>query len=260
MTTNQGPPMKRPRSPNYPTVGLREAVERVGRLYEKDNKAGAPPEMAAVHIGFGKPHGQAMSVLAALKKFGLVTKTNGRIVPTQRAIEIINLPETDPRRQKALRDAAMEPEIYRELIDQHRESGWPSEEVLSSELVTYKSFIKRAADGLVRSLLDSIEFAGLSDASALESEEEAETDVLETTIDTHAKAASAPFAGQQTADKTGLAKASVRSYSFALSPDAKADLIFHGEITEESLTALRDYIDITVRVLAGLKKKPEPGT
>jgi hypothetical protein len=53
-------------------------------------------------------------------------------------------------------------------------------------------------------------------------------------------------------------KGPIRSYSFALSPESKVDLVFHGEITEDSLKALRDYVDITVRVLGGLKENPKP--
>jgi hypothetical protein len=41
---------------------------------------------------------------------------------------------------------------------------------------------------------------------------------------------------------------------FALSLNTTCDLVFHGEITQESLKSLRDYVDITVRVLSELKK------
>jgi hypothetical protein len=154
---------------------LREAVDRLKKLYEKDGKAGAPAEIAAVHIGFGKPHGQAMSVLAALKRFGLVAENGGRFAPSQRGLEILNLPTDDPRRQKALCDAVLEPSIYRELIDKHRESGWPANEVVASELETYKGFIKKAAIALVEDLKDSLEFSGLSSEGALVSKDEEET-------------------------------------------------------------------------------------
>src|SRR5216683_2636418 len=97
----------RHRSPAYPAVGLREAIDRVGKLYKADGKAGAPPKLAAVHIGFATAHGQALGILAALKKFGLVTEVNGRIVPSQRAIEILNLPPSDARRVQAIKDAAL---------------------------------------------------------------------------------------------------------------------------------------------------------
>jgi hypothetical protein len=169
----------RHRSPAYPTVGLREAVARVRKLYEADGKAGAPAELAAVHIGFAKPHGQAMSVLAALKKFGLVSEVNGRWVPTQRAIEILNLPESDERRQRALRDAALSPSIYRQLVKAHQETGWPKNDVLESELVTYRNFNPNSVGDFVKDLKDSLELTGLSDLSALELGDEEDPDVAE---------------------------------------------------------------------------------
>jgi len=121
-------------------------------------------------MGFATAHGQAMSALSALKKFGLVLDSNGRTVPTQRAIEIINLPGGDPRRVQAIRDAALEPSIYRELIEKHRETGWPSNDVLQAELIAYKNFNPNAVEGFVKDLRDTLDFAGLSELSELKSE------------------------------------------------------------------------------------------
>jgi hypothetical protein len=157
----------RHRSPSYPAVGLRDAVQRVKSLYQRDGKAGASPKIAAVHIGFQSAHGQAMSVLAALKKFGLVDSANGRLVPNQRSLEIINLSEDDPRRIQALKDAALSPPIYRELIDQHRETGFPADDVLTSELVTYKGFNPNSVEAFVKDFRDTLAFAGLSELEAL---------------------------------------------------------------------------------------------
>lgn len=161
----------RHRSPAYPAVGLREAIDRVAKLYKTDGKAGAPPKLAAVHIGFTTAHGQALGVLAALKKFGLVSEVNGRIVPSQRAIEILNLPTNDTRRVQAIKDAALGPEIYRELIEQHRDTGWPADDVLQADLITYRNFNPKAVAGFVKDFKDTLEFAGLSDLSVLVSEE-----------------------------------------------------------------------------------------
>ena len=152
---------ERQRSPNYPAVGLREAVERVRKLYTEDGRAGAPPKIAAMHIGFKAPHGQAMSVLAALKRFGLVSEANGRMAPTHAAIEILNLPENDPRRQAALREAALAPPIYRELVDKNR-IGLPKRDVLESDLIVYKKFNPTAVKGFVTDFLDTLEYAGIS--------------------------------------------------------------------------------------------------
>jgi hypothetical protein len=159
----------RQRSPNYPAVGLREAVERVRKLYARDGKAGAPDKLAAVHIGFASAHGQAMAVLAALKRFGLIEPSNGRMIPTQRAIEIINLPEADPRRLQALKEAALSPAVYSELAQKHKDTGFPADDVLQSELVTYKGFNRSAVAGFVKDFKDTLEFAGLTDLSTLKS-------------------------------------------------------------------------------------------
>jgi len=158
---------RRHRSPNYPAIGLREAVERVRNLYNKDGKAGAPTQIAAVHIGFQTPHGQAMSVLAALKKFGLLDEVKDRLVPSQRAIEIINLREDDPRRLQALKEAAISPSIYSELVEQHKNTGLPADDVLQSELVTYRNFNPNSVASFVRDFKDTLEFSGLSEKNAL---------------------------------------------------------------------------------------------
>jgi len=163
------PKKERQRSPNYPAVGLREAVDRVKRLYEADGKAGAPAEIAAKHIGYSSAHGQAMSVLAALKKFGLVSEGNGRLMPSQRAIEIINLPEVDPRRATALREAALNPAAYLEIVESHKETGLPGNDVLEADLITYKNFNPKAVAGFVRDFRDTLEYAGIDVKDVLDS-------------------------------------------------------------------------------------------
>jgi hypothetical protein len=228
---------------------LREAVERVGKLYGKDGKAGAPPELAAVHIGFSSPHGQAMSVLAALKKFGLVAEAGGRVVPTQRAIEIANLSDGDPRRMRAIREAVMEPPIYRELIDQHRDTGWPADDVLASELVTYKNFNPNAVAAFVSELKDSLEYAGLSSGLSLESVNEGEAEAEQ------APAAQAPM--PQAAPQKGRMNFSAffgeekrpmqRTYSFGLSENVNAKVEITGAAEVEDLEALRDYVDTLIK-------------
>lgn len=232
---------KRHRSPNYPTVGLREAVDRLKTFYSRDGKAGAPPDIAAVHIGFSKPHGQAMSVLAALKRFGLVAESGGRIVPTQRGIEIANLRDDDPRKIAALQAAVLEPTLYRELIDQHRETGWPDPDVLESELITYKNFNPNSAGGFVKDLFDSIEFAGLSDLATLESRQEPEMP--------EPPAVQEP---RQPTTKTvmqGAMKLNVpitaRTYAFDISipREVKGELRIVGEFGKEDLERLRKALN-----------------
>jgi hypothetical protein len=158
---------KRHRSPNYPTVGLKEAIERLKKFMLADGRAGASPEIAAKHIGFATAHGLAYSVLSALKKFDLVADKDGRVVPTRRAIEITSLPETDERRVMAIRQAAFLPQIYSELIEQYRVTGLPSDETLEGELKAYKGFNPNAVKEFIKAFRETLDFAGLTDLSVL---------------------------------------------------------------------------------------------
>jgi hypothetical protein len=168
---------KRMRSPNYPSVGLKQAIERLKKFYELDGRAGAKADIAAKHIGFASAHGQAYSVLSALKKFGLVEDKDGRVVPTARAVEIISLPETDERRKRAIRLAATSPQIYAELIEQYRDTGLPHPETLAGELQAYKGFNPNAVKEFLQAFSETLEFSGLTDFSVLSSELKAEGEV-----------------------------------------------------------------------------------
>jgi len=233
---------KRHRSPNYPYVGLRQAVERVRKLYEKDGKAGAPPEIAAVHIGFGKPHGEAMSVLAALKKFGLVSESNGRLAPTQRALEIINLSEADIRRRQAIQDAVMEPAIYRELIEQHRESGWPSNDVLASELVTYRNFNPNAVNAFVEELKDSLQFSGLSEIVALELTVEDSIPIMQDSIQVRQSEAGTSSQGRTV--PLSAPRIVKEILTQRVSPDCTAQVVFDGAVTQKAVEKLIAYLQL----------------
>lgn len=246
------PKKARHRSPSYPAVGLRDAVSRVKNLYQKDGKAGAPPKLAAVHIGFQTPHGQAMAVLSALKKFGLVDMVKGRLAPTQRAIEILNLPEDDSRRIQALKDAALAPPIYRELVDQHKASGFPADDVLGSELAAYKNFNPNAVAGFVKDFKDTLDFAGLSGSDELNIQAMRHaTGAQQEEADIEPMSSPDAFGGGSTARKS--LDAVVRRYPMDISipRNLKAELsIAGGDLRRDDLERLKKQLDRLIDNLA----------
>lgn len=151
------------RSPRYPAIGLEEAVKKVRMLYEADQQAGSPAETAVKHMGFKSRSGPANTTLAALKRFGLVESQGSRIVPTRRAVSILLLPSDDRRRVDAMQDACMEPEIYRELFERFRETGFPSEETLQHDLVLEEGFNPNSVKGFVKDWKESLIYCGLTD-------------------------------------------------------------------------------------------------
>jgi hypothetical protein len=271
---------KRHRSPSYPTIGLREAVERLDKFYRVDGKAGAPPEIAVKHMGYSTAHGAAYSALSALKKFGLVAESNGRIVPSQRALEIVNLQEADPRRLQAVKDAAVAPTMYRLLIDENPD-GLPSNDALESELVTYKDFNPNAVKGFVKDFKDTLEFAGLSDLAVLglELKEQEEPD-METSEPVEIEVSQGPVRlppgavgvpakppthpaprprtmveAQQAAGLSPQAGTNVRQDVFSLT-EGPVTIQWPATLSPESFEDLGDWLDIVKRKIGRSVAKP----
>jgi hypothetical protein len=236
---------ERHRSPNYPAVGLKEAVNRVRMLYEADGRAGAPAEIAAKHIGFKAAHGSAMSVLAALKKFGLVADIGGKFAPTQGAIAILKLPEADPRRKEALEEAALRPAIYRSLVDAYHESGLPSAEVLEGELTTYQNFNPNAVKGFVKDFLETLQFAEINLGNALNDEDAAPPQERSGPSNTAAGPVTENVNSSSSADFAAMfGKAITRKYPLDISipRSLKAELTISGEFRQEDLARLKTQI------------------
>src|SRR5438105_7920687 len=72
MAEEVAPRKKRDRSPSYPGIGWRVAVERVRTIYGQERRNGAPAEAILRGWGYSPKNGDGYTALAALKKFGLI--------------------------------------------------------------------------------------------------------------------------------------------------------------------------------------------
>ncbi len=149
------------RSPRYPAFDLEEAIKKAKSIYDADKTAGTPMEAAYRHMGYKGKSGPASTALAALKRFGLISASGGRVTPTQRAISIIILPESDARRKKSLKEAALSPAVYQRFYDQYKEKGLPSDESFEHELLLGNEFHHSAVKSFVKDFRSSLKYAGL---------------------------------------------------------------------------------------------------
>src|SRR5205823_5827061 len=99
---------RRGRSPNYPGIDLKLALERAALLWEREQHHDAPNELILKHWGYGPKSGGGSVVFAALKRFGLLEDAGaGRSKLTQRAHAIL-LAQREGRRDDAgIREAAL---------------------------------------------------------------------------------------------------------------------------------------------------------
>ena len=146
---------KRHRSPSYPPLSLREAVDRVERLY---NEIGAHPtsrEVVAKGLGYSGISGASATTIGALNKFGLIEGRGDEIRVSDRAMAILH-PHTPEERITALKEAAMEPELFREIGERFPGKP-PSDDLLKNYLIRNK-FLPQAVDAAIFAYRETIEF------------------------------------------------------------------------------------------------------
>lgn len=173
MTPENGKPegvqkVPRHRSPNYPGISLKTAVEKIATWYKADGLVASPRDAAMKHMG-----GDPGRVVSALKGFGLVNEADGRIKLAQRGIDIVVRPQDDPKRQQALKEASLSPAIYAELAKEYP-GGLPSNTTLQSELIAGRKFNPKAVDAFIEDFRATLEFAGISPSTVVGSNGESE--------------------------------------------------------------------------------------
>ncbi len=163
----------RQRSPNYPSVSLKTAIEKITPWFKADGIVASPKDALVKHMGYEKFTGDAGRLLSALKGFGLLADVDGRFKLTPRGVDIVAREPGDPKRQQALKDAATGPQIYRDLLKEYS-SGLPSDTTLSSELIAGKGFNHKYVRDFLKDFRATLVYAGISPLSVVESNEERE--------------------------------------------------------------------------------------
>jgi hypothetical protein len=148
--------MTKARSPSYPVIGLKEAVERVGAVYARDYQNPIPRAVAVQHMGYNSLNGKSLGVLSALSKFGLIEGRGDDTRVTDLAVSVIAHPAGSQERALAIRSAASNPGLFSEL-DARFQGGRASDQAIRSYLLTMK-FIPPAADIAVRAYRETKQF------------------------------------------------------------------------------------------------------
>lgn len=149
--------MARVRSPGYPSASLPEAVEFARKIHDKDRSHPVARDVAADHIGFSAGSGSADRALSALMHFGLAEKAaKGEIRISNLALRILH-PHSQDERSAALREAAFQPDLFKELRDRYPGDVLPSLSTLTSYL-TRSNFAQGAIGPASKAYLDTCSY------------------------------------------------------------------------------------------------------
>ncbi|MFG1373751.1 hypothetical protein V5F32_16370 [Xanthobacter oligotrophicus] len=148
--------MAKARSPSYPAISLKEAIERVRGVYEKDYQNPIPRTVAADHMGYQSLNGKSLGVLSALLKYGLLEGRGDDTRVSDLAVRILAYGSGEPERIDALQVAASKPELFAD-IEARFKDGRASDQAIRSYLLTQK-FIPAAADAAIRAYKETKQF------------------------------------------------------------------------------------------------------
>ena len=148
--------MARARSPEYPAVSLKEAIERIEMVWNKDYQNRVPRKVIAEHMGYKSLSGASLPILSALMKYGLLEGRGDETRVSDLAVKILVHGRGTPERMEGLWHASRMPELFAE-IDKRFPDGKASDGAIRSYLLTSK-FIPGAADAAIRAYRDTKQF------------------------------------------------------------------------------------------------------
>ncbi|MBI2889559.1 MAG: hypothetical protein HYY13_02125, partial [Nitrospirae bacterium] len=150
------------RSPNYPAVGLGKAVEDVRSWWAQEKRSPVAAEVGVKAWGYKMLSGPARTRISALKKYGFLEETPNGFKLSDRGVAVsIHKPE-ERDYQDAIRAAAMEPDLFRELLDTHADA---SEQAITNHLIMKRGFVPLGAKQAAKAFKDTIAVAKLQDSS-----------------------------------------------------------------------------------------------
>ncbi len=151
------------RSPSYPAINLIIAIDKINELYSNIGCNLVHADSILETLGYTLKSGQGHLVIAALRKFGLLTyESKGSSLKgmlTDLALRIV-LDERENTKEKedAIREAALEPEIHKELLE-HYNYNLPDDNSIKYYLVMDKGFSDIGAKKFINEFRTTIEFA-----------------------------------------------------------------------------------------------------
>jgi len=159
------------RSPNYPVIGLRKAVERAGELSEKYKRSTVPIHLVQELWGYKAHSGAGNQCVAALKAFGLIEvdgdAKNRRIRLSDAANRILG---GSADRADLIKKAVLGPALYAELWDKYKDNEFPDRTLVEHYLKWDRregTFNPDAIAPFMANFLDSLRYAKLLPESTM---------------------------------------------------------------------------------------------
>jgi hypothetical protein len=161
---------KKIRSPSFPFIGLREALDRARAFYEAEQRNAARPETAAAHWGYSAKSSGGKQTIATLRAFGLLegdvlVKLSGRALRI-----LLDEREGSEERLRLVQQAALMPPVHARLWERYG-AELPSSQTLRLSLILDEGFNENSVDDFLTEYRETLEYARLLTGPAREEKE-----------------------------------------------------------------------------------------
>lgn len=107
--------MAPPRSPNYPSLSLSEALTAVGPALKAENRNKMGKLTLAKHLGYNSLNGRALSKIGAVRAYGLIEGGNDELRVSEDAVVCLKAPQDSSERKAALERCATRPPLFKAI-------------------------------------------------------------------------------------------------------------------------------------------------
>jgi hypothetical protein len=226
-------------------------VGLVSKLYAAEKRAIVPPESAARAMGYTSLSGRARVKISTLRKYGLLDEAKGRFRVSDLAMRIMF--ERSPEdKQAAIDDAAMRPEVFRQLLA----NGEASDMTLANELVQ-RGYSVDGAKTAVASFRETMKVVGSPSIQYDDLESEDEPMMESQSVATSGSTGPGVFPRRPPQDSRPITPAA--DYLWQLPGGVKVEMrLSGGPLTKAGLSLMREYLEILEKVLPESMQDSEP--
>ncbi len=243
------------RSPNYPQVGLSEAIQLAQQIWDREKRSYAPVSVVVQAWGYGGLNGVARTKLGALNRYGLLERNDsGDVRLSDIAVNILHNPADSTERLDALRRAALLPELFKELQQTYPHA---SDETVRSYLITKRGFSDTGAENCVEAFRDTQKTAKLDAVETQTSPIAAQTRVPAPSsyVPQYVQSTQRPYSfhpayGEPIERKQAQPNPisgdpdDMTTFSWPLARGVVAQVRFLGEVKAIHLDLLKQYLDV----------------
>lgn len=147
----------RKRSPRAPIISLKEAVDRISKVYEMEGRHPAAADIVAQHLGYkSADNGAAKQLLASLGYYGLTERPAEGMLAVAKSVEEFKYAPDEEHRAGILRKWLATPGVFSDLLQKFH-GRLPSAASLKFELIN-KGFNPVTADECLKAFMESVDY------------------------------------------------------------------------------------------------------